>query len=132
MLNDNCTKTGVGALELQHYIGGQREQWYEYQNDVVLHHAERPKDMRLTGTHLLNYSKMIGKHGMMKKTIYCIKLCRKHVLDTPNQHGGSNNAQLQSIVIGPHHRDDLRCVGWRPIIKSILREIGEGFIVISL
>ena len=35
-------------------------------------------------TRSLNYSKIIGKHGM-KKMIYCIELCRKHALDTPNQ-----------------------------------------------
>ena len=131
MLNDNCTKRGVGALELRHDIGGQREQWYEYQNDAALHHAERLKDMRLSGICLLNYSKMIGKQGM-KKTICCIKLCRKHVLDTPNQRGGSGNAQFQSIIVGPCHRNDPRCVGRRPIVKSIARGMAEGFIVISL
>ena len=45
---------GVGALKLRHDIGGQREQRYEYQNDATLHHTEHPKEMRLTGTRLLN------------------------------------------------------------------------------
>ena len=91
MMNHDCTKMGVGALKLRHDIGGQREQRYEYQNDAALHHAERPKDMCLTGTRWLNYSKMIGKQ-VMKKTINCIELCRKHVLYTPNQRGGGNDA----------------------------------------
>ena len=89
-----------------------------------LHHPECPKDsMRLTGARSLNYIKMIGKHGM-KKRIYCIELCRKHVLDTPNRRGGGNDARFQLIIVGPHHRDDLRCVSQRPIVKSIVWVMG--------
>jgi hypothetical protein len=87
--------------------------------------------MRLTGTRLLNYSKMIGMHEM-KKMLDGIELCRKHILDAPNQRGGGNDACFQAIIVTPGHGDDPRCVRRKQIIISIVREIGEGVVLVSL
>jgi hypothetical protein len=52
---------------------------------------------------------------------------------TPSiQRGGGDDARFQPIVDAPGHGDDPRCVRRRPIVKSVVREIGEGVIVISL
>ena len=131
MLDGDCAKPLVGALEFLHDISGQGKQRYEDKNDAALLHTERPSDVHLTGTRSLNYSKMIGNHGM-KKTIDSIELRRKNILDTPNQRRGSDDARFQPIVIAPGHGDDPRCVCCRPIVKPAVREMGEGVVVISL
>jgi hypothetical protein len=70
-------------------------------------------------------------HGM-EKTINCVKLCGIHLVYTPNRRGGGDDAGFQSIIVAPGHGDDPRCVCWKPIVKSFIRWLGVGVVVMSL
>ena len=68
----------------------------------------------------------------MEKKINCVKLCGIHLVYTPNRRGGSDDAGFQSIIVAPGHGDDPRCVCWKPIVKSFIRWLGVGVVVMSL
>mgnify|MGYP006202169049 CR=1 FL=1 len=121
----------IGAREFRHDIRGKCEQRDKNKNDSPLDDTERSEDVSLAGTGSLNHGEVIWTHGM-EKTINCIELCGIHLVYTPNRRRGSNDAGFQSIIVAPGHGDDPRCVRRRPIVKSVIREMGEGVIVISL
>jgi hypothetical protein len=127
----NGTKALVGAREFRHYIGGQREQRDKDEDIPLLDYTKRSKDVRLTGTRLLHYGKVIETHEM-QKTRYSVNLRRIHLLNTPNGQQSSNNTRLQAIVVAPGHCNNPRCVCCRPIIKSDVRDMGERVDVVPV
>ena len=68
----------------------------------------------------------------MEKTINRVELCGIHLVYTPNRRGGGNDTGFQSLIAAPGHGDDPRCVRRRPIVKSFIRWLGYGVVVMSL
>ncbi len=124
MLDCNNAKALVGASEFRHYIGGQREQRDKDEDNPPLNYTKHSKDVRLTGTCLLNYGKVIGTHRI-QKTRYSVNLRRIHLLYPPNGQQSCDNTCLQAIVIAPGQCANLRCVCGHPIAKSDVRDMGE-------
>jgi len=81
----------IGAREFRHDIRGKCEQRDKNKNDPPLDDTERSEDVSLAGACLLNDSKVIWVYGM-KQTINGFKLCGNHLLYTPNQRGGGDDA----------------------------------------
>ncbi len=64
MLNYDGPKAVVGAREFGHYVSREHQQRNEDKDDPLLDHTQRPKDVGLPSTRLLNHCEMIGPHGM--------------------------------------------------------------------
>ncbi len=121
----------IGTHKFRHDIGGKCEQRNKNKIDSPLNDTEHLEDVSLAGTGSLNHGEVIWTHRI-EKTINCVKLCRIHLVYTPNQCRGSDDTGFQSIIVAPGHGDDPRCVCLRPIVKSFIRGIGHGVVVMSL
>ena len=131
MLYGDGNEILIGARKFRHDICGKCEQRDKNKNDSPLDDTERLEDVSLAGTSLLNHGEVIWMHGM-EKTINCVKLCEIYLVYTPNLCGGGDDTGFQSIIVAPGHGDDPRCVCWRPIVKSFIREMRYGVVVMSL
>ncbi len=69
---------------------------------------------------------------MSRGTINHVELCGIHLVYTPNQCGGGDDTGFQLLIVTPGHGDDPRCVCRRPIVKSFIRGMGYGVVVMSL
>ena len=68
----------------------------------------------------------------MEKTINCVELCRIHLVYTPNQCRGGDDTGFQSLIVAPRHGNNPPCVCQRPIVKSFIRGMEYGVVVMSL
>ena len=131
MLYSNGTKILIGAVKFRHDIGGKCEQRDKNKNVSPLDDTEHSEDVSLAGTDLLNHGEVIWTQGM-EKTINRVELCEIHLVYTPNRRGGGNDTGFQSLIAAPGHGDDPCCVRRRPIVKSFIRWLGYGVVVMSL
>ena len=131
MLYSNGTKILIGAVKFRHDIGGKCEQRDKNKNDSPLDDTERLEDVSLAGTGSLNHGKVIWTQGM-EKSINRVQLCGIHLVYTPNQRGGGNDTGFQSLIVIPGHGNNPRCVPRRPIVKSFIRWLRYGVVVMSL
>ena len=81
----------IGAREFRH--DGKCEQRDKNKNDPPLDDTEHSEDVSLVGACSLKDGKVIWVHRM-EKTINGVKLCRIHLMYTPNQCGGGDNAEF--------------------------------------
>ena len=125
------TKILIGAVKFRHDIGRKCEQRDKNKNDSPLDDTERLEDVSLAGTGSLNHGKVIWMQGM-EKTINRVELCGIHLVYTPNRRGGGDDTGFQSLIVPPGHGNDPRCVRRRPIVKSFIRWLGYGVVVMSL
>ena len=121
----------LGARKFSHDIGGKCEQRNKNKNNSPLDDTERSEDVSLANTGLLNHGKVIWMQGM-EKMINHVKLCEIPLVYTPNQREGGDDTGFQSLIVAHGHGDNLRCVCLRPIIKSFIRGMGYGVVVMSL
>jgi hypothetical protein len=91
MLYGDGAKLLIGAREFRHDICGKCEQRDKNKNDSPLDDTKRSEDVSLAGACSLNDGKVIWAQGM-EKTINGVKLCRIHLMYTPNRRGGGNDA----------------------------------------
>jgi hypothetical protein len=131
MLYGDGAEILIGARKFRHDIGGKCEQRDKNKNDSPLDDTERSEDVSLAGTSSLNHGEVIWTHGM-EKMINCVELCGIHLVYTPNQRGGGDDTGFQLIIVTPGHGDDPRCVCRRPIVKSSIRRMEYGVVVMSL
>jgi hypothetical protein len=81
----------IGAREFRHDICGKCEQRDKKKKHSPLDDTKRSEDVSLAGACSLNDGKVIRVHEMEKR-INGIKLCGIHIVYTPNQRGGGDDA----------------------------------------
>jgi hypothetical protein len=64
MLNHDGAEVLVGTRELRQNMGREREQRNKDEDNPLLDDTQRPKDVGLLSTHLLNHRKVIWMKGM--------------------------------------------------------------------
>jgi hypothetical protein len=131
MLYGDGTKILIGAHNFRHDISGKCEQRDKNKNNSLINDTEHSEDVSLASIGLLNNGKVILMYRM-EKTINCVKLCGIHLVYTPNQRRGGDDTGFQLLIVAPGHGDDPCCVCQRPIVKSFIREMGYGVVVMSL